>query len=61
MENILVDFPLIDSGMVTKNDLRTLLNNLKEVLDQNIEGEVVELGCNVGTSSLFIRKLLQLY
>lgn len=61
VESILEDFPLIDSGMVTKNDLRTVLCNLKEVLDQNVEWEIVELGCNVGTTSLFISKLLQIY
>lgn len=61
VETLLEDFPLIDSGMITKNDLRIILNNLKDVLDENIEWEILELGCNMGTTSLFIRKLLQFY
>ena len=31
------------------------------MLDKNIEGDIVELGCNVGTTYLFIRKFLNEY
>ncbi|MBC6426588.1 MAG: hypothetical protein GDA51_09020 [Ekhidna sp.] len=48
---------MIHSEMVSKNQVRIILTNLKEVLDKNIEGDIVELGCNVGTTSLFIRKI----
>ncbi|MCK5063454.1 MAG: hypothetical protein KAR23_06000 [Candidatus Aenigmarchaeota archaeon] len=61
VEKILIDYPMIDSDMVSKNHLRIVLTNLKEVLDKNIEGDIVELGCNVGTTSLFIQKLLDHY
>lgn len=61
IEKMLIDFPMIDSGMVSKNDVRVILTNLKKVLDENIDGSIVELGCNVGTTSLFIRKLLDHY
>jgi len=61
VEKILMDYPMIDSEMVSKNHLRIVLTNLKEVLDKGVEGDVVELGCNIGTTSLFIRKLLDYY
>jgi O-methyltransferase len=61
VEKILLDYPMICSEMVTENHVRVVLTNLKEVLDKNIEGDIVELGCNVGTTSLFIRKLLDQY
>lgn len=61
VEKLLLDYPIILSGMVTENHLRVILNNLKKVLDENIEGDIVELGCNIGTTSLFIRKLLDHY
>src|SRR3989338_1048084 len=46
------------SIMVSRNHLRIVLTNLKRALDANVEGAVVELGCNRGTTSLFIRRLL---
>ena len=61
VEKMLIDFPMIYSKMVTKNQIRIILTNLKEVLDKNIEGDIVELGCNIGTTSLFIRKFLNEY
>jgi len=61
VEKLLIDYPMIDSDMVSKNHLRIVLANLKEVLDEDIEGDVVELGCNIGTTSLFIQKLLDHY
>ncbi|NOQ37704.1 hypothetical protein GQ472_02335 [archaeon] len=61
VEKLLIDYPMIDSDMVSKNHLRIVLTNLKEVLDKDIEGDVVELGCNIGTTSLFIQKLLDHY
>lgn len=61
IEKILSENYLIGSGMVWKNDLRIILNNLKIVLDNNIEGDIVELGCNIGTTSVFIERLLQEY
>ncbi|MBD3252212.1 hypothetical protein GF386_00585, partial [Candidatus Pacearchaeota archaeon] len=60
-----VDFILnnysVITDMMTKSEIKTVLNNLKIVLDRNIPGEVVEMGCNEGTTSLFIRRLLDYY
>jgi hypothetical protein len=46
--------------MVGKEDLTVILDNLQKVLDSNIKWDIVELGCNIGTTSLFIRKLLDI-
>ncbi len=42
--------------MVNEDQLRLILSNLESV--KNINGDVVEFGCNVGTTSVFIQKLL---
>lgn len=57
----LVDKNDIISGMMSYWEIIGVLKNLKVVLDNNIEGEIVELGCNVGTTSMYIRKLLDAY
>jgi len=51
----------IPSDMMTYWELHGVLTHLKTVLEKNIEGDIVELGCNVGTTSIFIRKLLDKY
>ena len=64
MEDIieqLIDENEIISEMIDKNHLKIVLKNLKKVLDRGIEGDVVELGCNVGTTSLFIQRFLDYY
>jgi O-methyltransferase len=61
VERLLLKYPLVYSGMMTENQLRVILSNLKKVLDEQIEGDIVELGCNVGTTSIFIRQMLDLY
>lgn len=52
--------PLI-SGMMWKCHIYGILVNLKKVIDEGLEGDVVELGCNVGTTSIFIQKFLKQY
>jgi O-methyltransferase len=54
---ILKTTPII-SNMVTPSQIKHILNNLNTVLKENIQGDVIELGCNVGTTSIFIRQLL---
>lgn len=61
IDRLLLDYPMIHSKMVTVGHVRTVLSELKSCLDQGIEGEIVELGCNVGTTSLFIRRFLNEY
>jgi O-methyltransferase len=49
------------SGMVTEAQVEFILDTLEEVLVSDVDGDVVELGCNSGTTSIFIRKMLSLY
>lgn len=58
IDNLLANHPII-SGMVSKRDLSVVLNKLYEVICKNISGDIVELGCNIGTTSLFIERLRQ--
>lgn len=57
VEEIIKTTPLL-SNMVTQMHITHILNNLQSCIENNIEGDVVELGCNVGTTSIFIQKLL---
>jgi O-methyltransferase len=47
----------IVSTMVDENHIRIILGNLQKVED--IEGDVVEFGCNVGTTSIFLQGFLE--
>ncbi len=49
------------SEQITKNKLKIILNHLEHNLNQNLEGGVVEMGCYIGTTSLFIQRLLMKY
>ena len=60
ISDILNNHPII-SDMITKEGIRIVLENLKEVLDNNVKGEIVEFGCYCGTTSLFIRRFLDSY
>lgn len=57
INEILKTTPII-SKMVTPSQILHILENLNIVLQEDIQGDIVELGCNVGTTSIFIRKLL---
>lgn len=61
VENLLLNYEILDSGMILENHLRIILTNLKKILDENIDGDIVELGCNAGSTSLFIQRLLNIY
>ena len=60
LKKIVNSLPII-SGMMYKTDIYGILFNLKKVIDNNIEGDIVELGCNIGTTSIFIKKFLDDY
>lgn len=51
----------IISGMMGYWQIVAVLTNLQKVLDQNIEGDIVELGCYIGTTTMYIQKLLNAY
>jgi O-methyltransferase len=58
--DFLEQYPLI-SEQVTRRTLAPVLAELEAILQQGIVGDVVEFGCYAGTSSLFIRRLLDAY
>ena len=59
-DELLQRYPII-SDQVDVGELRALLLLLEEQLQKGVVGSVVELGCYVGTTSLFIRRLLDAY
>lgn len=59
-EQLLQKYPIV-SDQVDKAELSVLLAELEKVLANDMTGGVVELGCYVGTTSLFIRRLLDCY
>jgi len=56
-EQLLAGYPLI-SDQVNKDQLSVILHELEKVLANGLDGAVVEFGCYIGTTSLFIRRLL---
>ena len=59
-DQILAKYPII-SDQVDAKELRVLLRELEKVLRGGAAGNIVEFGCYVGTTSLFIRRLLDAY
>jgi O-methyltransferase len=50
-------YPLA-SDQINTAQLGVILGELEKVMEQGTEGAVVEFGCYIGTTSLFIRRLL---
>lgn len=48
----------IISDQISREGLSVVWRELDATLTRNIDGDIVELGCYAGTSSLFIRRLL---
>ncbi len=66
MENLLnkilnFDNTKVDSSIINQDQIKHIVKNLSKVLENNIEGDIVELGCYVGESSKYIRKTLDVY
>lgn len=57
IKDFINNIPLI-SGMMTKKEIYGVIYYLDKVLKNNINGDIVELGCNIGTTSIYIRKWL---
>jgi len=57
---LLHKYPLV-SDQIRPDELRVLLRVLASVLDQNITGDLVELGCYEGTAALFMQRMLNEY
>lgn len=61
VEGLLKRHPLI-SDQVDERELRVILEELeRQLLGDGRNAAVVELGCYIGTTSLFIRRLLDVY
>jgi O-methyltransferase len=58
--NLLDKYPII-SDQVTRPRLEVVLTELEKVLQKDTGGDIVEFGCYIGTTSLFIRRLLDEY
>ena len=59
-DQLLTKHPIISDQVDTK-ELGVLLRELETVLRSSATGNIVEFGCYVGTTSLFIRRLLDAY
>ncbi|QHU93339.1 hypothetical protein GWK77_04205 [Candidatus Saccharibacteria bacterium oral taxon 488] len=59
-DQLLAKYPII-SDQVDAKELGVLLRELEMVLRSGMAGNIVEFGCYVGTTSLFIRRLLDAY
>ena len=59
-DRLLTKYPII-SDQVDAKELGALLRELETVLRSGMAGNIVEFGCYVGTTSLFIRRLLDAY
>jgi O-methyltransferase len=56
-QKLLNKYPIISEQM-TPDRLLVVLTELEKTLDANVPGDIVELGCYIGTTSLFIRRML---
>jgi O-methyltransferase len=56
-DELLAEYNLI-SDQVSAGQVRVILRELEHVLDTYPNGAVTEFGCYIGTTSLFIRRLL---
>lgn len=54
------NWPLI-SDQIEYSELQVIIDQLDRVLNKHVPGDVVELGCYNGTTSLFIARLLRHY
>lgn len=59
IDQLLNRYPLV-SDQVNKDQVRVILEALQKVIDSKTSGDVVEFGCYIGTTSLFIRRLLDI-
>ena len=57
----LVDQYGIISDQVDRSELSALLYELAKTLDANRDATIVEFGCYIGTTSLYIRRLMDSY
>lgn len=59
-KTLLDRYPII-SDQIQRPALETVLGRLEKVLRSDVQGDIVEFGCYIGTTSLFMRRLLDVY
>lgn len=57
VDGLIQKYPII-SDQIEPDELRVILENLEKALDLGVSGDIVEFGCFVGTTSLFIQRLI---
>ncbi|MBL8121536.1 class I SAM-dependent methyltransferase [Candidatus Saccharibacteria bacterium] len=57
ISSLLTKYPLI-SDQVNKAQVEIILRELERVIAKGTPGDIVEFGCYIGTTSLFIRRIL---
>lgn len=60
VDELLKKYPLV-SEQVSKDQIRVILSELKRVIEANSSGDIVEFGCYIGTTSIFLQRLLTKY
>ncbi|MDX9702309.1 MAG: TylF/MycF/NovP-related O-methyltransferase [Candidatus Auribacterota bacterium] len=60
IDNLLERFPRITTN-ITEYQLKFVMECLAITIKENVPGDIVELGCHEGTTSLFIRRVLDHY
>ncbi len=59
LHKLLIKNHRIISEQIKADELEVLLRELELVLQNNVEGDVVELGCYEGTSALFFQRMIE--
>jgi len=57
IQSLIARYPLV-SDQVDKNQISVILDELQKVVLSDTTGAIVEFGCYIGTTSLFIRRFL---
>lgn len=58
IKSIMTTIPIL-TVMVNKNQINILCELLENMTNTGIEGDVVELGCNCGTTSVYLQAMLE--
>lgn len=52
-----LDHPIV-SDQINRQELAVIVRECRNVIAKGVEGDIVELGCYVGTTSLFLQRLI---
>lgn len=58
IDELIKRIPIV-TDMISENHARIIMQNLLKVIVKQVSGDIVELGCNVGTASVFIQSILK--